>query len=956
MSAYLCRTWLVAIAWLVTCAWSSAQGLSVSFDNDEGCFTISDAECGEVLKGGIRVRPIDPPWQYGLDSARRSQERRTTDEGEELLLTGSDGIWARFTILNGKRTVEIRAGDKTGRGTVRADHLFPQMGDEPIVGLLKDQASRDRHVLTTTLGPATFANARAIYDRERDLAFTIEAEGDAAWFVHEGQTDVAPYRIECEVPCGGLLLRLTLRPHYYRDELGIRYFAPIQKRSFWKTAPSVAMTWYGTHVQTKENLFPLIDWVAENLLPYAGQQVFQLDDNYAIHDDVGMREIASYIRQKGLIPGIWVTPFTVIPPGDLAAHPDWFLRSPNGDTLKGFGGISYGALGGGQNYMLDVRNADARAQYEVWWRKLSETWGFDFFKIDGQPWVADVYRQAAGAPGVEAYREALADARRIIGPDRFINGCWGIPLEAIGRINGSRTGGDTGNQAHAIDVILRWEFLNNVCWWCDSDAAANLATAPIERVRLNAQARALTGQQFLTDDIWTKVPEEVAHVWQRALPTADIRPANLYPIENWSDYTVFDLKIDPSDDPRDVVGLFNCTPEPKSVELDLGALGLESRTYHVRSYHVYDFWGDRYLGLKPSDAKLTFWLKPYEGKLLGICRPGLGGLPCVIAATRHVTQGGLDVRDEWSGIHEEGPGLAGRSELLVAGEPCTLLIAAGNMRIEAATTDNGKATWTSRPGINRLTIAPERSGEAQWSVDLVQPEGPRLEAEAWVELQGERIGVLRLANPGTEAVSCHFESTVQWLRFQRPGGILKPGEQVEVDLLPAGGALPWDRDLRDEIVITTEPKAPGTPLRLPVELRTGLPPNLALQATASASSVWPGYEAALANDGSALTRWNSREGEKDGTWLALTWSEPVRFDRVVVDETREWGPRVQEWVLEAREGDEWRPLANGTTLGPVHRIDLPLTTARELRLRMPHATSTPTMNEMDVYRFEPEAK
>ena len=42
----------------------------------------------------------------------------------------------------------------------------------------------------------------------------------------------------------------------------------------------------------------------------------------------------------------------------------------------------------------------------------------------------------------------------------------------------------------------------------------------VERVRLNTQARALTGQQLLTDDIWTKVPDAIAHVWQRAMPSA----------------------------------------------------------------------------------------------------------------------------------------------------------------------------------------------------------------------------------------------------------------------------------------------------------------------------------------------------------------------------------------------------------------------------------------------------
>ncbi len=949
-------TLLLALSALALASVPSPAALSVQFDSRTGAFAVSDPEYGKLLVGAqIEISPASEHAIHVLAGSTVRQQRRTTAEGEELRVTGGDGPgagWARFDMPTGRRAVEIRAGLQQGQGKVSLWSADPQMGAEPIVGLLKDQASRDRHILTTTLGPANFREARALYDPERDLAMVIGADGDAACFAHDvADVPERSYHIESEVPSGGLLLRLSLRPHYYRDELGIKYFAPLTKRSFWKTAPCVAMTWYGTHTQTKENLFPLIDWVAKHLRPYAGHLVFQLDDNYAIHDDAGMRKIADYIRSKGLIPGLWFTPFAVVPPENCQTHRDWFLHAPNGEALKGFGGISYGFLDNGTNYVLDARNPEvSREWFEAWWRKLSDTWGYDFFKIDGQPWVADVYRQAAGEAGVAAYRAGLARAREIVGPDKFINGCWGIPLEAIGRVNGSRTGGDTGNQPHAMDVILHWNFLNNVAWWCDPDAAANLAHASIERVRLNTQARALTGQQFLTDDIWTDVPDSVAHVWQRAMPTADIRPANLYPIENWADYTVFDLKIDQFWYTRDVVGVFNYGTLPRTESLDLGALALEPG-----QYHLYDFWADRYLGLRPSDAKLSIPLKPYEGRLFGLS-PAKALDAGVIATTRHILQGSLDELPELgSSGDRNGDTIRGSSEHLVAGEPYTLLIADGNQRIAVAGTDNGRPSWSSEPGVSRLTIAPARSGEAHWWATLRRPEGPALEAEAIVEAEGGRVGLLRLANPGTKPVSCRLESSAAWLTLERRAGIVGPGAATEIALTQGGAALPYDTHAKAEVVVTTEPAVPGTPLRLPIEFYTGLPPNLALQATASASSVWgPEYEARMANDGSPMTRWNSKQGEDNNAWLALTWPQPVRFDRVVIDETREWGLRIQQWVLEARDGGEWREIAHGTTVGPGRRIEVPLTTARELRLRIPKATVTPTINEMEVYRFARE--
>jgi len=926
-------------------------GLSVRFDSATGRLSCADPEYGTIFEGAlIRVSGGRLDVRTSQRGLAFQQDVAKTPAGTQLTVKcrpAGRTLAIRFDTPGAERSLEVRASYDGPPVEVGLAEGHALMGPEPIIGLLKDQSAKDQRVLTTTLGPANVAHARALFDRERDLALTIDAEGDAAQFVHHLGTPADDYRIMSSAAPGKLLLRLALRPHYYRDELGITHYAPLTKRSFWKTAPVVAMAWYGTHVQTKENLFPLIDWVAAHLLPYAGRHVFQLDDAYNIHDDAGMRAISDHIRAKGLIPGIWFTPFAVVPPENYQTHRDWFLHGPNGEALRGFGGISYGFLGEGQNNVLDARNAEvSRDWFKAWWRKASETWGYDFFKIDGQPWVADVYRQAAGDEGVAAYRAALSRAREVIGPDRFINGCWGIPLDAIGRVNGSRTGGDTGNQPHAMDVVLRWNFLNNVAWWCDPDAAANLAHATAERVRLNTQARALTGQQFLTDDIWTDVPDPIAYVWQRGMPSTDVKPANLYPIEDWGKYEVLDLKVEKPWSRWDVVGIFNYGALPRTGELKLGALGLSPG-----SYQVYDYWAACYLGQKPSTATIPLALAPYEGKLLSFHHAG--EKPIVLSTSRHITQGGpdlIDVRAQRSG---DGWEIVGTSDLLVQREPYAVTIAAGNARATQARVDNGKVAWSSRAGVSVLTITPAVSGQAHWSARLARPQGPVLEAEALIEGAGtERSGVIRLANPGTRPIKWRAEASDGWLALSPSSGTLAAGSAAEVALSAKGADLPYDTWAKARVTLTTSPPAPGTPIRLPVEFYTGLPPNLALTATAFASSVWsPEYEARMANDGSSMTRWNSKQGENDDVWLALTWPEPVRFDRVVVDETPEWGLRIQQWVLEARDGGEWREVARGTTLGPARRIDLPVTSARELHLRMPKATVTPTINEMEVYLF-----
>jgi len=586
----------------------------------------------------------------------------------------------------------------------------------PIVAMLQDEAAADRGVLVTTLGPANVPGASSLYDPEKDLALTAGPAQGVRWsrYGDNWHVNVAA--------SPGAPATFRFRQHYYRDTLGIEFYAPMKKLPRWPTAPVVAMTWYGIEAmkgrpaQTMERLKPEVDWVAAHLLPYTdGNLVFQLDDNYPERDDKAMREISDYIRSKGLVPGIWFTPFGVAPEGEAEKHPDWFLRGADGKLLTAFGGISYKlpALKGQGNYVLNVSKPDAvQAWYGMWWKKASETWNFDFFKIDGQPGVVGAYAKAANGGGVDGYRKGLEIARSIVGPEKFINACWGTPVEAIGRVDGSRTGGDTGYHPHAIEVVLRWNFLNNVAWWCDPDAAASLYKAPIERVRLNAQARALTGQQFLTDDLWTKVSPEAMRAWQQSFPALDIRPVNLYPIKDWRKYDLFDLRVAKPWGTYDVAGLFNYDKAPAEKALDLARLPLEAK-----EVHVYDFWRGAYLGRFARDAKIPQTLAAYEGKLFSIVPVAEDDRPVLISTSRHVSQGGLDL--EALAWKQDGQRwiATGKSTHLVKGDAYDMVFAAGRYGATAAKfSAAGKVSLTRDGGTVRATILPHAAGAAAWEV------------------------------------------------------------------------------------------------------------------------------------------------------------------------------------------------------------------------------------------------
>ncbi len=944
------RNVVVAAGLLLVAAGASAgtpalshDGLAVRFDEQSRTVVVADRDAGVLLDGGVFTATVGGRRILSSDAQSSCRaRRRKTAAGTELSLTFGGGVDVAFTIAGGPRLQCRLAAPAQGSAGFRARAAA---GLRALPGILQDARDSDRGVLTTRLGPAAISAAPSLFDPKYDIALTAEPSGCASW--EFGRTvDLVTAPITAAAP-----FTLRIHRHYYRDTLGIRYYAPMVKRPLWQTAPVVAMTWYGIEgwkgnpAQTKEWLYPQIDWVAKHLLPYAGTLVFQLDDNYAKNDDEYMRALSDYIRSKGLIPGIWFTPFMTAPKDAVTEHPDWFIHDAAGTPIGSFGGVSYGGTS-----TLNVTNPEAvRAWYGMWWEKASSTWNFDFFKIDGQPSVINAYTKAVDGGGVEGYRRGLQIGRTIAGSEKFINGCWGTPVEAIGLIDGSRTGGDTGNKAHAIDVILRWNFLNNVCWWSDPDAAANLYRASVRRARLNAQARVLTGQQFLTDDVWTRVPPAVRRVWQQSFPSLDIYPVNLYAIDDWSRYDCFDLRIAKAGRAWDVVGLCNYAGQAAVRSLDLGRLKLEAETVHV-----FEYWTSSYLGFYTRTATIERIMAPHGGDCLAIV-PTRQDRPVLVSTSRHLTQGGLDLEH----LAWEKTGTAwrviGTSSHLVALDPYVLAFADGPWKVAKGSAANGHVAGGSRDGIQWATILPERSGSCDWTVTFEPRTQPAVAVlPAVCDLKPGVAGQLLLQSLGPAPVSWRLRSTDQCLAVTPTEGKLGPWPaqaRLAITCTPDGlepGTIWTGRVLVEAIGVSKEP------LRATVRTLVPLPENLAQRAAASASSIWGGgYEARRVNDGDRSTRWNSSAGDTDGSWIELTWKEPVRFNRIVIDECTDFGKRVEAWRLTAGDAT-MTEIVRGTAVGRHYTAKLlNAVTAKRLRLTIEKASVVPTIWELEVYHWAP---
>ena len=440
----------------------------------------------------------------------------------------------------------------------------------------------------------------------------------------------------------------TVRENYYRDILGIKYYQPIDKTIF-PLPPSGWCSWYFyyQHVNDEE-VRRNARWIAENLKDYGAQYV-QVDDGWQAEPrgsrdwtiirplfPRGMADLASYIKSLGLKPGIWIAPHGQSNEEVVKNHPGVFMLKPDGTSASS----SWEG-----KWLVDPTAPETMNYLHNLFTTLTK-WGYEYFKIDGQPTVVSEFRRsipfmknAQETDDVaDLYRNTLAPIRAAIGPTSYLLGCWGIPLEGIGYMNGSRTGGDVvlswDSFFTALSCTNRYYFLHNVVWYCDPDVMILRSPMTMDQARVWATLQGLTGQALLTSDRVMDWSEERVRIARSVYPAVDIRPLDLFPSRQ--NKNIWDLKVNHLNRNYDVVGVFNYdSTKPDQVYLSWKDLGLPDDT----AIHVYDFWNNEYLGAwkggmavdVASTACRVLTLVPAHDQIQ------------LVSTSRHITQGWIDL-------------------------------------------------------------------------------------------------------------------------------------------------------------------------------------------------------------------------------------------------------------------------------------------------------------------------
>jgi hypothetical protein len=126
----------------------------------------------------------------------------------------------------------------------------------------------------------------------------------------------------------------------------------------------------------------------------------------------------------------------------------------------------------------------------------------------------------------------------------------------------------------------------------------------------------------------------------------------------------------------------------------------------------------------------------------------------------------------------------------------------------------------------------------------------------------------------------------------------------------------------------------------PVSLGQGKP------ITASSQFAEPGYDAKLANDGDPKTRWASDYAARSGS-LEIDLGEEREIGSFLVSEI-EW-KETREFTIEVKQGDAWREVARGTSIGQDKEIPVAPVTASRIRLNVLQSANAININEFQAF-------
>ncbi len=102
-------------------------------------------------------------------------------------------------------------------------------------------------------------------------------------------------------------------------------------------------------------------------------------------------------------------------------------------------------------------------------------------------------------------------------------------------------------------------------------------------------------------------------------------------------------------------------------------------------------------------------------------------------------------------------------------------------------------------------------------------------------------------------------------------------------------------------------------------------------------------------DNKYQTYWTTTQNDTTAI-LNFSFNRPVNFDVLELQENIAIGQRIEHFILEYKHNNEWKPLAEGTTVGYKRLLRFDPVTADTVRLRILSSRLNPTLSEFGLYK------
>ncbi len=438
-------------------------------------------------------------------------------------------------------------------------------------------------------------------------------------------------------------------------------------------APSAYCSWYWYGKNYSEEYFFRDLQALKDLKFRKPFDVFLIDESWGLNKwgdympndqfPGGMKLVADKINEMGYIPGIWTPPYLVSPTSDLfKKHPEWVIKNKKGDqyTFR---------MNDKDHLVLDPTYPGVLEYLEESFRKLSEDWGFRYFKfdfmravfLDGDYEFFDPYINR-----LEAYRMGLEAIRRGVGDEAYISVCGGHYGGSLGIADSQRSGSDVVSYWDPNEIpkyrqnILRtwmcrlWHVdpdammvrRNEKSEFTGSDAKLSLGLFTDREAQVNALNQYIGGGLVTFTENYLTLDDDRLELYKHIIPSVN---SSSYPID-WYQTTMPSIMVTNINPvcknlgSWNTIAIVNWSDDKRTFYFNLEKNILKTLT--GEKFLLFEFFSQELIGIfsKGSEVNITD-LAPHSAGLIKII-PWDGKKPVLAGTDLHFSMGGVEI-SEW---------------------------------------------------------------------------------------------------------------------------------------------------------------------------------------------------------------------------------------------------------------------------------------------------------------------